>query len=442
MRKHFFFTFFFLFCLLFCTFPGSQLSHMSEIHAAESNTVYKNKLQTIDGKLYYFDSKGKKLKSTWKTIQKKKYYFCADGHAAAGTYTIMKKQYLFSEKGVLLTNGFKTVNGKTYYVNSKGQVATGWKTIKKQKYCFTSKGILRTGWYKSGSKTYYLHLKTGAMYTGWKTIDGKTYYFSSSGVMAKSKWIRGKYVNKNGIYEPNKKASLSDLEKKLRSAIKSYSGTWSIYVKNLDNGASLCINNKKMYSASLIKLYAMSTAYSKIKQGSISESSTRGHISDMITWSSNDAFNTVIRRIGTTAINKWCKANGYKSTNQVHGLSPSSNNYGLRTKSGSNTTTVKDCGLLLESIYKGTCVSKSASQKMLKHLKGQQLRSKIPAGIPSGVTVANKTGETNDVTHDVAIVYSKGADYIICVMGRCPGYAYYATPNITKLSRIVYNYFN
>ena len=61
MRKHFFFTFFFLFCLLFCTFPGSQLSHMSEIHAAESNTVYKNKLHTIDGKLYYFDSKGKNV---------------------------------------------------------------------------------------------------------------------------------------------------------------------------------------------------------------------------------------------------------------------------------------------------------------------------------------------------------------------------------------------
>lgn len=186
----------------------------------------------------------------------------------------------------------------------------------------------------------------------------------------------------------------------------------------------------------------MAAAYEKIDQGKLSESSVKSTINSMITVSSNDAFNTIVKKIGTSYINKWCKANGYTGTNQGHGLSPSSNNSGLTNGSGSNMTTVKDCGKLLESIYRGTCVSKSASKKMLKHLKGQQRRSKIPAGVPSGVTVANKTGETDDTTHDAAIVYSKGADYIICVMARCPGYAWSAASNITKLSRITYNYFN
>lgn len=382
----------FALCLFLCI--------VSSGHSVQAAT-YKNTFRTVKGKIYYYNSKGKKVKNTWKTIEQKRYYFYSDGHAA-----------------------------------------TGFKTIKKKKYCFTSKGVMRTGWYKKGSKYYYFNPKTGVMTTGWKTIDGTKHHFAGTGVMTRDNWVNGKYLDQNGVYDLSKKQPLASLEKKLRSAIKGYSGTWSVYVKNLDTDESICINNQKIYAASLIKLYAMSAAYEKIDQGKIRESSISSTLRSMISVSSNDSFNTVVKRIGKTYINKWCKANGYNGTKQIHGLSPSSNNSGLRTGSGSNVTTVKDCGMLLESMYRGTCVSKSASKKMIRHLKAQKRRSKIPAGVPSGVTVANKTGETNDTTHDAAIVYSKSADYVICVMARCPGYAWSSASKIPKLSRIVYNYFN
>lgn len=444
MKKHFVLPFLLFFCLIFCVPAAGITSNAKGTAAVQPTpaTVFKNTFQTVNGKIYYYNNKGKILKKTWKTIQKKRYYFYSDGHAATGCSVISKKQYLFSEKGVLLKNGFKTVNGKKYYVNSKGIVSTGFKTIKKKRYCFTSTGVMRTGWYKKGSSTYYFNTKTGVMSTGWKTIGENKYYFNSSGKMVKDDWISGKYLDKNGVYDPTKKATMAKLEKQLRSAIKGYSGTWSVYVKNLDTDESICINNKKIYAASLIKLYAMGAAYDRIKQGKLRESAVKSTINSMITVSSNDAFNTIVRKVGTSYVNSWCKANGYTETNQGHGLSPSSNNSGLSNGSGSNVTSVKDCGKFLESVYRGTCVSKSASQKMLTHLKGQQRRSKIPAGVPKGVTVANKTGETNDTTHDAAIVYSRGADYIICVMARAPGYAWSAAGNITKLSRITYNYFN
>lgn len=431
--------------LLLCLFvwhPRAVLPVNAEADTTASATVYKNTFRTVNGKIYYYDSRGKKLKKTWKTIKNKRYYFYSDGHAATGSSVIAKKRYLFSETGVLLKNGFKTLNNKTYYVDSKGRVATGFQTIKKKRYCFTSTGVMRTGWYKKGTKTYYFSCKTGVMAKGWKTIDGNTYYFSSSGVMTKNDWVSSKYLDENGVYDSSKKFTLTKLEKKLRSAVKKYPGTWSVYVKNLNTNESITINNQRIYAASLIKIYAMAAAYDRINQKKLSESSIKSTINSMITVSSNDAFNTVVRSIGTSYINTWCKKNGYTGTNQAHGLSPSSNNYGLYNGTGSNVTTVKDCGKLLESIYRGTCVSKSASKKMLKHLKGQQRRSKIPAGVPSGVTVANKTGETDDTTHDVAIVYSKGADYIICVMGNCPGYAWSASSYITRLSRMTYQYFN
>lgn len=409
-----------------------------------SAKVYKNKLRKENGKYYYYNSKGKKVKKCWKTIKKKTYYFQKDGSAATGATIISKKRYLFSGQGVLMKNRFVTYGADTYYANAKGIAVTGIKTIKKKYYGFTSQGIMRKGWYTyKKTNTYYFSQKTGAAYTGWKTIDGKKYYFNSQGKMQKNTWVGSKYLAKDGVYDSSKKLTLATLQTKLKKAMNSYSGTWSIYVKNLNTGESITINNKKMYAASLIKLYAMGAAYQKIKNGSVKESRVSGTISNMITVSSNDAFNSIISTVGKSYVNSWCKSNGFTQTNEGHGLMPAGN-YGshLSNGSGSNMTSVRDCGAFLEKVYNGTLVSKSASNKMLKYLKKQTRRSKIPAGVPSGVTVANKTGETDDYTHDAAIVYSKGATYIICVMAKCPGYAWSAAGNVKKLSRIVYNYFN
>ena len=43
-------------------------------------------------------------------------------------------------------------------------------------------------------------------------------------------------------------------------------------------------------------------------------------------------------------------------------------------------TSVKDCGTLLEKIYKGECVSKDASEEMLNLLSNQENTWKIPQG--------------------------------------------------------------
>ncbi|MCC8046108.1 MAG: class A beta-lactamase-related serine hydrolase, partial [Clostridiales bacterium] len=35
---------------------------------------------------------------------------------------------------------------------------------------------------------------------------------------------------------------------------------------------------------------------------------------------------------------------------------------------------------------------------------------------PDGISVANKTGETDEESHDVAIIFGEKTDYILCVM--------------------------
>ena len=79
---------------------------------------------------------------------------------------------------------------------------------------------------------------------------------------------------------------------------------------------------------------------------------------------------------------------------------------------------------------------------MLRFLKKQNTRTKIPAGVSSG-TVANKTGEISNqgVQNDAAIVYTKNADYVIVVMSTTSDNSK-AINNIKEISRIVYQYYN
>ena len=79
------------------------------------------------------------------------------------------------------------------------------------------------------------------------------------------------------------------------------------------------------------------------------------------------------------------------------------------------------------------------SKEMLRHLENQERVSKIPKGIPKDVTIANKTGELEDVQNDAAIVFAK-KPYIICIMAE--GVTDYQTPidAIVEISNKSYNY--
>ena len=134
-----------------------------------------------------------------------------------------------------------------------------------------------------------------------------------------------------------------------------------------------------MYPASTIKLFCMAAAYKRIKQGRFSEGSVYDLLHSMITVSDNQSFDTLTDINGKDFINQWINTNGFSKSKVVHKPNPSLADY------GQNSSSAKDCGKLLEQIYRGKCVSKSASQKMFSLLTQQERRWKIPAGIPDGV---------------------------------------------------------
>lgn len=255
--------------------------------------------------------------------------------------------------------------------------------------------------------------------------------------------------------------SLTELEQQLEEMLDYADGTWSVYVKDLETGDELSMNNSRMYAASLIKLYVMESCFAhedeliendSIYSGDVSESSSKVEdlLQAMIEVSDNESYNELVRMHssersfteGCLMIADYIEERGYVNTGIFHTLHPSDTDPEY-TSDNDNYTCVEDCGALLESIYNGTCVSEEASEEMLELLFEQQVQTKPPAGLPDGVVCANKTGETDEVEHDAAIVFGPETDYILCLMSSdVYEDTEAAEQQIREISSLVYEYLN
>ena len=236
--------------------------------------------------------------------------------------------------------------------------------------------------------------------------------------------------------EQKKIPDLAPLEKKVRAELKGKEGHWQVYVKILNNGDNFVINSHASRSASLIKFFVAGAYLKGVKDGDIKE--TTESIDDldlMIRESSNDAWirledvlHDAYRSRGSSMVEDFIYENKYRGSERDTGDDPG------------NLTSANDMGRVLEELYTGKFVSKEASERILKSMKQQTHRAKIPAGIPKGVTIANKTGELETVENDAAIVYTDKCDYILVVMANKVNDELLGVPEIKKVSSMVYKY--
>ena len=240
--------------------------------------------------------------------------------------------------------------------------------------------------------------------------------------------------------------SFKNLKKDLNEMIDTYEGSWSIYVKDLKSGISLTINDQPQDSASLIKLYIAGAVLEKIQHQELEETETIDLLlSDMISLSDNEAANELVRylsdshehRDGMEKVNEFIEEHDFTDTWQYNGLEDSNLWYGDEV----NVTSAKDCGRFLEEIYDGDMVSHLASRQLEGYLLDQEITWKIPAGIPSEIKTANKTGEKDNTQNDASIVYTPYRDYIICVMATNLTDEDTAVENIRAVSAKVYGFF-
>ena len=191
-----------------------------------------------------------------------------------------------------------------------------------------------------------------------------------------------------------------------------YDGDWSVFLGFPESGITLSVNNTPRPAASLIKLFVMGAVLDAMEQGTLSDNETnRGLMENMITWSSNDAWESLGQKLGYGNYNTgmqnvgaWCKQQGYTSSGYIAQVT------------GTSATSVEDVGLFLMRMLAGTNVSEEASDYMLSLMLRQQNLTKLPAGVPEGVITANKTGELDNANHDAAVIYAPFGTYVLVVM--------------------------
>ena len=293
-------------------------------------------------------------------------------------------------------------------------------------------------------------------------FDGSYYFGGTNGALLQESTVTddGFIVDDTGKIVNMDDLGMDNLKPQLEKMLSGYQGTWSVYVKDLNEEKEILINDTSLYSASLIKAFVMAKTYEDMEQVKADEAKKLNTADtktvdvklndllwNMITVSDNESCNELVKlqtdsldfKKGAEDINKYLEKEGYTETSVQHTLHPAAS--AQESLGGRNMTSVKDCGTLLEKIYKGECVSKDASEEMLNLLSNQENTWKIPQGLPDGIKSANKTGETDQDQHDIAIVYGEKTTYILCVMSEnCPEST--AVTNIQNISKIVYNYLN
>jgi beta-lactamase class A len=232
-----------------------------------------------------------------------------------------------------------------------------------------------------------------------------------------------------------KAAALAAENTELQSLLSKFSAgaPTGITIKNLKTGAMAGTNQTQVFtSASLYKLFVAHGIYKQIDSGQRSLGDKVGDrtlgecLNLMITVSDNSCAEALGSQLG------WAK---YNSTLKSLGFN--------QTKFGSPMqTSAADVATLLERLYSGTLLSRNSSSHFLDLLKAQKINNRLPQGLPSGTTIAHKTGDLDGFVHDAGIVYGPKGDYIV-VMTSGPWATPSAAPSkFAELSRMLYGQFS
>jgi len=272
-----------------------------------------------------------------------------------------------------------------------------------------------------------------------------------------------------GAALPLRALSQDDLGAELRAAAESIPGIAGIYARTMAPGPALFAYNatRSFPSASTIKLLMMVAAFraadenpavlhrrirfdrSELIGGSdFLASQPDGKrfsvlqlIEPMITVSDNTASNMLITHFGFAHLNAVARVAGMKHTQ----LKRHFMDFAAIGVHMDNRTTPADMAHLLYQVERGaregvpTVASPKACLSMIRIMLGQTDRNKIPAGLPQGVAVANKTGEISGARNDVAIVDPFGdSPYVLAVFtDKLDDYSE-AVSGIARVSNIVY----
>jgi beta-lactamase class A len=259
------------------------------------------------------------------------------------------------------------------------------------------------------------------------------------------------------------------LHSRVRAIARALPGRIGVYARTMGPGPPLVAYSasERFPTASTIKVLIMATAYAReeAEPGAFDDRITfyrseliggsdfmtdvdDGHvftvrelITPMIRVSDNTAANLLIGYLGVAAINAMGRRAGMQRTH----LARKFLDYAAIARHNDNVSTPADMGRLLYLVERGareqtrTVLSAKHCREMVAIMLGQTDRDGIPAALPLGTAVANKTGEVEGTRDDVAIVEPFGdSPFVLTIMTR-DAYDYAAAyAAIHAVTRVTY----
>lgn len=247
-------------------------------------------------------------------------------------------------------------------------------------------------------------------------------------------------------------APIERLQSAVERITRSVSADWGIYVKSLQTSEELAINaDRQMDTMSVIKIPIMVEVFEQIKAGKIAlsdkytltsddmlpgtgvmRSLDAGDvftIKDLLTLmnivSDNTATDVLYRLVGgPDVVNRRMETLGLKQTRAPEPAkgwftalraAPSSEQFHREGKHPFGLSTPREIGKLLEMMERGTLVDKTSSETMLRIMRGQIYRTRIPRYL-SGFTIPHKTGDFLPfIANDVGVLEAPGKTVVLSV---------------------------
>jgi len=272
---------------------------------------------------------------------------------------------------------------------------------------------------------------------------------------------------------------LARLEANVQRITKSVNATWGIYIKCLETGEEIAIDaDRQMDTMSVIKIPLMAEAFRQIGEGkfaltdrvTLTDAAKRPGtgiirsldpgvqltIKDLLTLmiivSDNTATDLIYDKVGgPEAVTKLMDTWGLKSIHadanadawfKALRAAGSAEAFHREAKHPFGLSSPRDMGRLLEKIEKGEAVSKSASDQMLRIMRGQVYTSRLPRYV-SGFAIPHKTGDFLPyIGNDVGILESANRKVVMSIFTANHFGAGVALEDaIGRIAELVANYF-
>ncbi|RDW22253.1 serine hydrolase [Oceanobacillus arenosus] len=230
---------------------------------------------------------------------------------------------------------------------------------------------------------------------------------------------------------------MEQLRQHIKRIIKQSGGKWGISIEELGTNNSWGINEGDLfYAASIIKIPIMTAVFNDYENGRLSLSNTLElkreemvggsgvlqHLSPGTKWTIYDLLTLMIIQSDNTATNMLIDVIGMESIQQMMkdiGMQDSKFYNKLMTVpatiQGYNQVTAQELTMMMKKIAMGKIISMHACEQMIAIMKKQQLTDCLPAKLPQFDSdiigkipewqLANKTGFTSGVRHDIGILY-------------------------------------